>query len=57
MAEAKFSIQDEFRNYNKILEGEFKKRGTKFNIILDANVPKKVKASQMSFRQIIWNLI
>jgi len=35
MAEANFSITDEFNNVKSVLEGDFKKRNTKFNLIFD----------------------
>jgi hypothetical protein len=39
MAEANFSINDEFDNVRQVLEVDFKKRNTKFTIIVDPSIP------------------
>lgn len=56
-AEATFSISEEFQSVKQALDGDFKKRKTKFNMNLDRTVPFKVKTSRATFRQIIWNLV
>ena len=50
MAESNFSIADEFQSVKQVLDGDFKKRKTKFTMSLDPSVPFKVKASRTSFR-------
>ena len=39
MAEANFSINDEFNNVKQVLEVDFKKRNTWFTIIVDPSIP------------------
>lgn len=57
MAEGNFSISDEFHSVKQVMDGDFKKRNTKFMMSLDPSVPFKVRASRSSFRQILWNLL
>jgi signal transduction histidine kinase len=55
--EANFSIADEFKNVQDILASDFKKTNTKLKVTADPMIPNKVRASQQSFRQILWNLV
>lgn len=57
MAEANFSITDEFNSVKAVLDTDLKKINAKFSILLDQSVPLKVRASRSSFRQILWNLV
>lgn len=58
MAEAAFSIKDELKNVEDVLNADlFKSKKTKFTCIVDANVPYKVKTSRTILRQILWNLL
>lgn len=51
MAEAAFSIKDELKNVQDVLNADlFKSKKTKFTCIVDANVPFKVKTSRTIFR-------
>lgn len=50
MAEGNFSISDEFHSVKQVMDGDFKKRNTKFMMSLDPSVPFKVRASRSSFR-------